>query len=118
MRLSVLISHLQNARVHGSLDREISAIAYDSRRVENGTLFVAIRGEKADGHDFISQAINQGAAAIVGERAEPNENVTTILVPDSRYALADLAAEFFHRSALHLKMAGVTGTNGKTTFTF
>lgn len=118
MQLKTLLSRLQNAQVRGSLDGVVTGIAYDSRRVEKGTLFVAMRGEIADGHDFIPQAINQGAAAIVGERAEPNEGVTSIIVPDSRAALADLAAEFFHHPSHSLKLAGVTGTNGKTTFTF
>ena len=118
MQIKTLIAQLQNAQVHGALDREISGIAYDSRQVKPGTLFVAMRGEKVDGHDFINSAANQGAAAIVVERTEPNRDITTIVVPDSRAALADLAAVYFQQPAQHLKMTGVTGTNGKTTFTF
>ena len=118
MQLKALISHLENARATGPLDREITAIAYDSRRVKPGTLFVAMRGEKADGHAFISQALNQGAAAILAERAEPNADTPFVVVPDSRAALAEVAAECFHHPARHLKMTAVTGTNGKTTFTF
>src|SRR5215210_2410259 len=118
MLLKTLISQLQNARVAGAADREINGIAYDSRKAKAGTLFVALRGEKADGHDFITSAVNQGAAAIVAEQTVPNPDITAIVVPDSRAALADLAAVFFQQPAQHLKMTGVTGTNGKTTFTF
>lgn len=118
MQLKALIARLENARASGPLDGEISAIAYDSRRVKPGTLFVAMRGEKTDGHAFIPQALNQGAAAILAERAEPDGDTPFVVVPDSRAALAEVAAEFFHHPARHLKMTAVTGTNGKTTFTF
>lgn len=119
MQLKILLSQLQSARVHGPADREITGIAYDSRAVKPGTLFFAVRGEKADGHEYIASAANQGAAAIVAERLAPSSgDLTTIVVPDSRAALADVAAVFFGHPAQHMKMTGVTGTNGKTTFTF
>ena len=131
MKLQTLISALQNSGLNprvvsagDSLEREITGIAYDSRRVQDGSLFVAMRGEKNDGHAFISQALAQGAAAIVAEQPLTNEQApnadraTIIEVQNSRAALADLAAEFFHHPARHLKMTAVTGTNGKTTFTF
>src|SRR5450432_2700488 len=118
MLLKTLISQLDTLQVHGPLDREITSIAYDSRRVKEGTLFVALRGEKTDGHAYIEQAINQGAAAIVTERRGQHARSTTIAVEDSRRALADLAAVFFQNPSQHLKMTGVTGTNGKTTVTF
>ncbi len=118
MQLKTIVSQLQNTRITGPLDRDITSIAYDSRRVKSDSLFVALRGEKVDGHDFILSATNQGAAAVVAERAEPDSRATMIVVPDSRVALADVAALFFQNPSLHLKMTGVTGTNGKTTFTF
>lgn len=118
MQLKTLIAPLQNAQVSGPLDREISSIACDSRQVKKGSLFVALRGEKSDGHDYIVPALNQGAAAIVAENAEPDSRATTIVVANPRAALADVAAVFFQHPSLHLKMTGVTGTNGKTTFTF
>jgi UDP-N-acetylmuramoyl-L-alanyl-D-glutamate--2,6-diaminopimelate ligase len=77
-----------------------------------------MRGAHVDGHQFTDQAIERGAAAIVVERPESHPRATALVVPDSRAALADLAFTFFNRPALRLKMAGVTGTNGKTTTTF
>ncbi len=118
MQLQALVSHLRDAKVHGPLDVDITSIACDSRRVKNGSLFVAMRGEKSDGHNFILPASDQGAAAIVSEKLEPTSRVTNIVVPDTRAALADVAAAFYHNPSRHLKMTGVTGTNGKTTFTF
>ncbi len=118
MQLKTLIENLKTIEISGPLDREITSIAYDSRRVKSGSLFVAMRGEKVDGFDFVEKAINQGAAAIVSERRERDARVTMIAVEDSRRALADMAAVFFQKPSHHLKMTGVTGTNGKTTFTF
>ncbi|MEA3188105.1 MAG: UDP-N-acetylmuramoyl-L-alanyl-D-glutamate--2,6-diaminopimelate ligase [Chthoniobacter sp.] len=118
MQLKNLVASLQNARVSGPLDREIASIACDSRRVKKGSLFVALRGEKVDGHQFIDFALNQGATAVAGEDVAPDARATTITVPDSRAALADTAAEFFQHPSLHLKVTGITGTNGKTTVSF
>src|SRR5437879_3164048 len=105
-------------RVIGSLDREVESIAYDSRRVQGNTLFVAIRGEKSDGHQFVDQAIEQGASVIVAERETSSPRATCLVVDDSRSALPDLSAVFYGMPARNLKMAAVTGTNGKTTTTF
>lgn len=118
MQLKTLISHLPDARVSGPLDREISSIVYDSRKAKKGSLFVALRGEKTDGASFIDLALEQGATAILSEGALENARGTSIVVPNARAALADLASEFFERPSHFLKMTGVTGTNGKTTFTF
>ena len=105
-------------RVIGPLDRSIESIAYDSRRVAKNSLFVALTGEKTDGHQFIDQAIDKGASVIVTEREDKNSRATCLVVENTRDALADLAAAFYERPARRLKMAGVTGTNGKTTTTF
>jgi UDP-N-acetylmuramoyl-L-alanyl-D-glutamate--2,6-diaminopimelate ligase len=118
MQLKVLARALAPHRVIGALDREVESIAYDSRRVQNHTLFVAIRGEKSDGHQFVDQAIEQGASVIVAEREIVSPRATCLVVDDSRLALADLSAAFYGRPARKLKMAAVTGTNGKTTTTF
>src|SRR5215210_1116898 len=118
MQLKTLISHLPDARVTGPLDREVSSIVYDSRKAKKGSLFVALRGEKTDGAAFINLALEQGATAILGERALENARGTSIVVPNARAALADLANVFFEKPSQFLKMTGVTGTNGKTTFTF
>ena len=81
-------------------------------------MFVALRGEKTDGHQFIGQAIDKGASVIVAEREEKDSRVTSLLVENTRTALADLSATFYGHAARKLKLAAVTGTNGKTTTTF
>src|SRR5437879_7195774 len=118
MQLKVLTRAIAPRRVIGSLDREVESIAYDSRRVQGNTLFVAIRGEKSDGHQFVDQAIEQGASVIVAEREISSPRATCLVVEDSRSALADLSSAFYGVPARKLKMAAVTGTNGKTTTTF
>src|SRR5256886_1413752 len=118
MQLKVLARAITPRRVIGSLDREVESIAYDSRRVQDNALFVAIRGEKSDGHQFVDQAIEQGASVIVAEREISSPRATCLVVDDSRSALADLSAAFYGMPARKLKMAAVTGTNGKTTTTF
>jgi UDP-N-acetylmuramoyl-L-alanyl-D-glutamate--2,6-diaminopimelate ligase len=118
MQLKTLLAATPVREIIGPVDRAVESIAYDSRRVQRDGLFVALRGEKSDGHDFISQAIEKGATVIVAERAEKNSRATFVLVENTRTAMADLAARFFNYPARKLKMAGITGTNGKTTTTF
>ena len=118
MQLKILAAAIDPRRVIGPLDRSIESIAYDSRRVAKNSLFVALTGERTDGHQFIDQAIDKGASVIVTEREEKNSRATCLVVENTRDALADLAAAFYERPARRLKMAGVTGTNGKTTTTF
>src|SRR5207244_4766007 len=118
MQLKVLARTITPRRVIGSLDREVESIAYDSRRVQSNSLFVATRGEKSDGHRFVDQAIEHGASVIVAEREISAPRATCLVVDDSRSTLADLSAAFYGMPAGKLKMAAVTGTNGKTTTTF
>ena len=118
MLLKNLLPAISTRAVVGPLDRTVESIAYDSRRVQKNGLFVALRGEKSDGHQFIDQAIERGATVIVTEREVQQARATCVLVDDTRIALADLAAAFYGRPARHLKLAAVTGTNGKTTTTF
>jgi UDP-N-acetylmuramoyl-L-alanyl-D-glutamate--2,6-diaminopimelate ligase len=118
MQLADLIQRLSAKSIHGPLDREITGVRYDSRRVNSGNLFVAVRGTSFDGHSFIEQAVDKGAVAVVGERAALSQRATAIVVPDSREALAQLAANFFGEPSRKLRMIGVTGTNGKSTTTF
>lgn len=96
-------------------DLEIREVRYDSRAVEKGDLFVAIRGYATDGHQFIGKALEQGAAAIVCEEAPAD--APAIVVPNARRALAQIAANRFGHPADAMTMIGVTGTNGKTTTT-
>jgi UDP-N-acetylmuramoyl-L-alanyl-D-glutamate--2,6-diaminopimelate ligase len=118
MQLKTLAGAIPIRQLIGTLDRTVESIAYDSRRVQKNGLFVALRGEKNDGHEFIGQAIEKGAAVIVAEREEKHPRATCIVVENTRSALSDLAATFYGRPAQRLKLAAVTGTNGKTTTTF
>jgi UDP-N-acetylmuramoyl-L-alanyl-D-glutamate--2,6-diaminopimelate ligase len=119
MQLKQLISYIPSAVVEGSLEREIQGITYDSRRVGPGMVFVAIRGENVDGHDYIDSAIDHGAIAIICEgNGFVSQRATKIKVPDVREALARVAAAFYQHPSSKLKVIGVTGTNGKTTVAF
>ena len=107
------------ATEHGDLG--VAEIAYDSRKVRPGTLFVAIHGEKTDGNKFVSDAMARGAIAILSEQARPEPippEFPWIKVPDTRKALASMAANYFGRPAEVLKLVGLTGTNGKTTTSY
>jgi UDP-N-acetylmuramoyl-L-alanyl-D-glutamate--2,6-diaminopimelate ligase len=118
MQLKTLAAAIPVRQVIGSLDRNVESIAYDSRRVQRNGLFVALRGEKTDGHAFIGQALEKGACAIIAEREEKHARATCLVVENSRAALADLAGTFYGFPARKLRMAAVTGTNGKTTTSF
>src|SRR5213080_19419 len=118
MQLKTLLAATPVREVIGSLDRPVENIAYDSRRVQRNSLFAALRGEKTDGHEFIGSAIDKGASVIVTEREEQHPRVTCLVVENTRTALADLSAAFYGHPARTLKLAAVTGTNGKTTTTF
>jgi UDP-N-acetylmuramoyl-L-alanyl-D-glutamate--2,6-diaminopimelate ligase len=121
MQLKTLLSAISVRQIIGPPDRPVESIAYDSRRVQRNGLFVALRGEKFDGHNFIGQAIEKGASVIVAEREEfpaAAERVTSVVVENTRLTLADLSATFYGFPVRKLKMAAVTGTNGKTTTTF
>ncbi|MGG7033731.1 MAG: UDP-N-acetylmuramoyl-L-alanyl-D-glutamate--2,6-diaminopimelate ligase [Flavobacterium sp.] len=103
--------------VKGSTDLAIKSIDFDSRKIENQDLFVAIRGTLADGHNYIEKAISLGAVAVVCEVLPENMNsaVTYVQVADTNKALAYLAANFYGNPSNELKLVGITGTNGKTT---
>src|SRR5438094_4890229 len=118
MQLKTLVAAIPIRHVIGTLDRTVESIAYDSRRVQRNGLFVALRGETSDGHEFIGQAIEKGASVIATERDEQHSRVTCLLVENTRNALADLSANFYGQPARTLKLAAVTGTNRQTTTTF
>ncbi len=117
MKLEEIISGLDIKGMHGTADADIHGIAFDSREVSNGNIFVAIRGCEADGHRFIDQAISAGAAVIVceEEQRESEPDITWIRVTDSRRALALMASAFHGHPSRDLLLVGITGTNGKTT---
>ncbi|MDR3350458.1 MAG: UDP-N-acetylmuramoyl-L-alanyl-D-glutamate--2,6-diaminopimelate ligase [Prevotellaceae bacterium] len=117
MKLSQLIATVTPAKVKGNVDGEITSLGFDSRRTAPGQLFFALKGEAADGHDFISDVVAKGAVAVVCEHlpASCDKKVCYIEVPDSHYAMGLMAAEFYGHPSQQLKLVGVTGTNGKTT---
>ncbi len=96
-------------------DVQITGIAMDNRKVQPGDLFVALQGSAADGHDFIADAVQRGAAAVVGEREIDGLRVPYVRVENSRRALTYLAAAFYDHPGKKLTVIGVTGTDGKTT---
>lgn len=118
MKLDQLINALAERKVSGPTDVDIHSIAYDSRKVIPGALFVAIRGEHTDGHRYISSAMAKGAVAVVVDREDSEQAQTTIRVDNSRKALALLSAEWYGRPAEKLRLVGITGTDGKTTTSF
>ncbi len=103
----------------GDPDTVLGGIAYDSRTVRKGDLFVAIKGEKEDGVRFIAQAIEKGASAIASEQSvETESHVAVVLVPDARQFLAQISRAFYEDPSSRLKLVGITGTKGKTTTSY
>ncbi|MFB4158607.1 UDP-N-acetylmuramoyl-L-alanyl-D-glutamate--2,6-diaminopimelate ligase [Geomicrobium sp. JSM 1781026] len=116
MKLNELVEDVLVYKQHNNVNPEISAIEMDSRKVQPGVLFAALRGFTVDGHDFVQQAEQRGAAAILAE--EPVETkLPVIQVKDTYRALAQLAAKFYKNPTKDMNVIGVTGTNGKTTTT-
>lgn len=113
-----LLATLPARAVTGPLDRPVEGVTHDTRRIQKNFVFVALKGEKTDGHQFIDEAIDKGATVIVAERPAQQSPATWVQVDDTRLALADLSAAYFGNPARRLKLAAVTGTNGKTTTTF
>lgn len=119
MLLNKLVDGLEIISIKGSLEKEISDIAYDSRKVRKGSLFVCIEGTKMDGHKFIAEAIENGASALlVQQDVTAPEGITTVRVHDTRFGLAFVSAAFFGNPSSKINVIGVTGTKGKTTTTY
>jgi UDP-N-acetylmuramoyl-L-alanyl-D-glutamate--2,6-diaminopimelate ligase len=118
MRLEELVGGLSGLRVVGDAAVEVVDLVYDSRKVERGSLFFCVVGEKVDGHKFGARAVEEGAAALVVERELTELAVPQVVVSDSRAAMAPLAARFWGDPTGELRVVGVTGTNGKTTTAF
>ncbi|MBV8074344.1 MAG: UDP-N-acetylmuramoyl-L-alanyl-D-glutamate--2,6-diaminopimelate ligase [Candidatus Eremiobacteraeota bacterium] len=119
MLLARLLEVLEDAVVDGAIDRnaEIDGLTVDSRTAGSGALFVALRGEHVDAHRFVANALAGGAVAAVVERDAEGER-KLIRVPDTRLALSKLAARFYGQPSHALRVAGITGTNGKTTTSY
>lgn len=117
MLLKQILNQINPLNVTGALDKDIKGVEIDSRKVGEGFLFVAMRGTQVDGHQFIDKAIALGATAVVCETLpeEVKADVTYIEVKDSEDAVGPVATAFYGEPSKHLKLVGVTGTNGKTT---
>jgi UDP-N-acetylmuramoyl-L-alanyl-D-glutamate--2,6-diaminopimelate ligase len=117
MTLNTILKDIRIVRFTGNREIVISGIAFDSRKVTNDSLFVAVKGTKTDGHEFIKAAIESGATAIICEilPEEPEKNVSWTVTDDSASALGIAASNFYGNPSSSLKLTGVTGTNGKTT---
>lgn len=116
MKLQTLLQGLEPLEIHADLHAEITGIAYDSRAVKPGNLFVAIRGFDTDGHKYIPMALEKGAAAVLCETAPAAGDY--VLLSDTRRGLALAGANWYQNPAREMTMIGVTGTNGKTTTTY
>lgn len=119
VKLSQLLPKAFEAFGGLSADPLVSGLFHDSRSVEPGGVFFALRGEKFDGHEFVEQAVSHGAAVVVAEKAvKVSQGVIVLQVPDTRKALAEAAAVFYGDPTAAMQVVGVTGTNGKTTTTW
>lgn len=116
MKLIELLGQISVQSIQGSMETEILELTTDSRQVKKGTLFIAVKGTKVDGNEFIEKAIAAGAVAIVSEYSpQQSVSVVWIQVEDATAAVGWIAAGFYRNPSASLKVTGVTGTNGKTT---
>ena len=124
MNLKQILAGLEKIKAKGEIDREVTTIEKDSRNIVEGSMFFAIKGFSTDGVQFIPSAIEKGAKVILVEETTDlkslniPEDVTLIVVPDARYAMAICACNFYDNPSRKFKLIGVTGTKGKTTTTF
>lgn len=116
-RIKEIIAHCNIKEIVGSVETECNAICADSSKISNGDVFVAIKGTRVDGHDYIAKAIAQGAAVVVAEQRPEKilESITYIIVSNTSETLGLMASAFYDHPSSKLRLIGVTGTNGKTT---
>ncbi len=118
MKLSTILEGIDYIQVAGSKDQEIQGISFDSRKTKAGDLFICISGLKSDGHDFVQQAVDRGAVALLVERKiDVAPNVAVVQLPNTRTVMPIVASNFYEKPSHFIKLIGVTGTNGKTTTT-
>lgn len=115
VRLNGLLKEIDAISVKNLNNSGVRALVWDSRQVVSGSVFFAIRGKKSDGNEFISEAIQRGAIAIVTDTPGNYSSVTTVVVKDVRIALAKFARKYYGQADKKLHLVGITGTNGKTT---
>ena len=124
MKLDQLINGMENYKAKGDMDIEITGVESNSKKIEPGMLFVAIRGFDFDGHDYVNEAIEKGAVAVVLDmnadfkKIKLTSKVTVIITENSRIALARIACNFYGNPSKKFKLIGITGTKGKTTTTY
>lgn len=119
MKLSDVLANVPGLNIHGNSEEIIRGISYASKTVRPGDLFAALKGERADGYDFVGEAVGRGAVAILSERELPDHvQKTWVQVASPRKALALCASNFFGHPSEKLKLVGITGTKGKTTITY
>ncbi len=118
MTLSELLTNVDILESQGNIDVKISGIAFNSTEVKPGDVFVCITGFKTDGHAFANDALERGAVAVIAEKKIEDTAATTVIVKNTRLALAYAAAEFYGHPYRKFRLIGVTGTNGKTTTTY
>lgn len=119
MKLNQLLERLKYEVVQGSDEIQVTTLVNDSRKIENGSVFVCISGAVVDGHEFITDVAGKGATAVIIEKeVEVPKDMTVIRVADTRYALALMSASYFGYPAEKMKIIGITGTKGKTTTTY
>ncbi|MBP5181268.1 MAG: UDP-N-acetylmuramoyl-L-alanyl-D-glutamate--2,6-diaminopimelate ligase [Clostridiales bacterium] len=130
MKINELLEDMRYRLIAGTTDREITSVEYDSRKIVDGSAFIAVKGQTSDGHDYIGSALSKGAALVVVNEVRDghddselkalseSSNSTFISVPDSRKATASICAAFYGHPEKKLHMIGITGTKGKTTISF
>ena len=124
MELKNLLKGIENIKTKGDLGLEIKKVENNSKKVIPGTLFVAVKGFDFDGHDYIEEAVKNGAVAIMLDisadlkKIKIPSDITVILTANTRLALAILACNFFGNPSKQFKLIGITGTKGKTTTTY
>lgn len=123
MKLENLLKEISYECVSGSLDKEVTAVVYDSRKVTENCVFICIEGANFDGHEFAAEVVKKGASVLVVQKdvedaVKHNPDVTILKVENTRYAMAFISAAYFGNPAEKMKIIGITGTKGKTTTTY
>ena len=121
MQLEKILRGIENYKSKGNIEIDISSVEDNSKNIKSGSLFIAVKGYDFDGHDFVDEAISNGAIAVILDmnadlkKLKIPDGITVIIVNDSRVALAICACNFYENASRKFTLIGVTGTKGKTT---
>ena len=124
MNLKNILAGIEGIKAKGDIDIEINSVKNDSRKVENGDLFISIKGYETDGADYVGEAVEKGAKAVLVEEGtnlkelKIKDDTTLLVVPDARIAMAQIACNYYDNPSRKFQLIGVTGTKGKTTTTY